>query len=236
MIKKLLLPFLLFCACSATAQLNNSWIDYSKTYYKFKLVADNIARIPQSALLSAGLASANADHFQLWRNGQQVRLFTSLNGAPLGSSDFIEFWGEMNDGKPDAQLYKEPQFQLADRFSLETDTATYFLTVNPTGGNLRYSTAVNASPSSATPDLFFMRKIDNFYRTNLNRGFAKDLGEYVYSSAYDNGEGFTTGDNNLSTPFTETISGLNVYTSGPANSLSVRAKLYSNTDNISRTI
>ena len=234
--KKLLLPIMFFLAFSATAQLNNSWIDYSKTYYKFKLTADNLARIPQTALVSAGLASANADHFQLWRNGQQVRLFTSINGAPLGSGDFIEFWGEMNDGKPDAQLYKEPQFQLADRFSLETDTATYFLTVNPAGANLRYATAANASPSTATPDAFFMRKVDMFYRTILNRGFAKDLGEYVYSSAYDNGEGFTTGDNNLSSPFIETINGLNVFTAGPANSLSVRAKLYSNTDNISRTI
>ena len=236
MIKRLLLPFMLFCAFSATAQLNNSWIDYSKTYFKFKLAADNIARIPQSALASAGLAGANADHFQLWRNGQQVRLFTSITAAPLGSTDFIEFFGEMNDGKADAQLYKDPQFQLADRYSLETDTSTYFLTVNTAGGNLRFNTATNSSPSAATPDAFFMRKIDMFYRANLNRGFAKDLGEYVYSSAYDNGEGYTTGDNNGSTPFTETISGLNVYTSGPANSLSVRAKLFSNTDNVSRTI
>ena len=154
----------------------------------------------------------------------------------MGSGDFIEFFGEMNDGKPDAQLYKEPQFQLADRYSLETDTATYFLTVNPAGGNLRYSTAANAAPSTATPDAFFMRKIDMFYRNVLNRGHAKDLGEYVYSAAYDNGEGYTTGDNNLTTPFTETLSGLNVYTSGPTNSLSVRAKLFSNTDNISRTM
>ena len=236
MIKRLLLPFMLFCAFSATAQLNNSWIDYSKTYYKFKLVADNIARIPQSALASAGLAGANADHFQLWRNGQQVSLFTSITAAPLGSSDFIEFFGEMNDGKADAQLYKDPLFQLADRYSLETDTSTYFLTVNTAGGNLRFNTATNSSPSAATPDAFFMRKIDMFYRANLNRGFAEDQNEYVYSSAYDNGEGYTTGDNNASTPFTETISGLNVYTGGPANSLSVRAKLFSNTDNVSRTI
>ena len=236
MIKKILLPILIFCVFSAQAQFNNSWIDYSKTYYKYKINTDNIARIPQATIASAGLAAVNADNFQLWRNGQQVRIFTSVSGTVLGTSDFIEFWGEMNDGKADAPLYKEPQFQLADRFSLETDTSTYFLTVNTTSTNLRYLNSTNASPSAATPDAFFMRSIDLFYRTNLNRGFAIDLGEYVYSSAYDNGEGFTTGDYNVNTPFIETFSGLNVFTSGPANSVSVRAKVFSNTDNVNRLI
>ncbi len=236
MIKKILLPILLLCAFSVNAQFNNSWIDYTKSYYKFKLNSDNITRIPQSTLAAAGLVSVNADNFQLWRNGKEVRLFTSASGTVLGTNDFIEFWGEMNDGKADAALYKSPQFQLADRFSLETDTSTYFLTVNTSGSNLRYTTAVNASPSAATPDAFFMRKIDLYYKNNLNRGFARDLGEYVYSSAYDNGEGYTTTDRSVGAPFTETISGLNVYTAGPANSLSVRAKVFSNTDNIQRTL
>ncbi|MFN0081490.1 MAG: C25 family cysteine peptidase [Ferruginibacter sp.] len=236
MTKKILLPILLLFAYAAQAQLNNSWIDYSKTYYKFKIAADNITRIPQTAVAFAGLAATNADHFQLWRNGQQVRLFTSVTGAPLASGDFIEFWGEMNDGKADATLYKKPQFQLADRFSLETDTANYFLTVNSEGGNLRYTTAVNNAPVAATPDAYFMRNIDVYYRDNLNRGYARDLGEYVYSSAYDAGEGYTTGEKNIGTPFTQTLTGLNVFTGGASNSLSIRAKVFSNTDNIQRKI
>ena len=66
MIKKLLLPLLLLVAyINTTAQLNNSWIDYSKTYYKFKIATDNICWIPQTTLASAGLATANADYFQL---------------------------------------------------------------------------------------------------------------------------------------------------------------------------
>ena len=77
MIKKILLPILIFCAFfSAQAQFNNSWIDYSKTYFKYKINTDNIARIPQATIAAAGLAAVNADNFQLWRNGQQVRIFT----------------------------------------------------------------------------------------------------------------------------------------------------------------
>jgi hypothetical protein len=240
MIKKLLLPLLLLVAyTSATAQLNNSWIDYSKTYYKFKIAADNICRIPQATLASAGLATTNADHFQLWRNGQQVRLFTSVAGAPLGAADYIEFWGEMNDGKPDAQLYKKPAFQLADRYSLETDTATYFLTVNTTGGNLRYNNTSNPAAGAATPDAYFMRKIDLYYKNQLNLGYGENAGTYIYSSSYDNGEGFVSATFQAGPPTTTgpavpvtsvtNIAGLNVYTAGPSNSLQVRGKIYHNT-------
>lgn len=235
MIKKLLLPVLLLCAFSASAQLNNSWIDYSKTYFKFKIGSDNLSRIPQSALSAAGLGSANADQFQLWRNGQQVRLYTSVTGTPLGSGDFIEFMGEMNDGKADKPLYRQASFQLADKYSLETDTAVYFLTVNTAGGNLRYINAANPAPGAASPDPYFMRSIDVYYRTRINRGFARDLGEYVFSSSYDNGEGHTSGEINPGPGYTENITGLNVYTAGPFNSLSVRGKFFGNSDNSTRT-
>ena len=236
MIKKIILPILLLCAFSAGAQLNNSWIDYSKTYYKFKLGADNICRIAQPVLASAGIGNATADHYQLWKNGQQVRLFTSVNAAPLGASDFIEFMGEMNDGKADKELYRQPQLQLADKYSLETDTAVYFLTVNPAGGNLRYASAANPSPGSASPDPYFMRSIDIYYRNLLNRGYARDFNAYVFSSSYDIGEGYTSGEINPGVVFTENITGLNVYTGGPANSLKVRGKFFGNSDNSTRTV
>ncbi len=244
--KKLLLPFFLFITIAANAQLNNSWIDYSKTYYKFKIYKDEMCKIPQATLSVAGIGSTNADHFQLWRNGKQVRLYTSVSGAPLTSSDYIQFYGRMNNGEADKQLYRKPEFQLADRYSLETDTSVYFLTVNTNASaNLRFTNAINAAPSSATPDAYFMRDVDVFYKSNLNRGFGQYAGEYVYSSSYDNGEGFTTGEitSTVNTSnvlelgqYTETLSGLNVYTAGPANSLSVRTKMYLNTGNNSRRL
>ncbi|MEX0636437.1 MAG: hypothetical protein WD135_06690, partial [Ferruginibacter sp.] len=99
MMKKILTAFLIICSfCVNAQQLNNAWIDYSKTYYKFFVNKDIISRIPSSVLSASGLGSVNADHFQLWRNGQQVRLFTSVSNAQLGATDFIEFWGQMNDG------------------------------------------------------------------------------------------------------------------------------------------
>jgi hypothetical protein len=246
MMKKLLLPFLLLFSFAASAQLNNSWIDYSKTYYKFRIGADNVYRISKATLDATGIAATtNADNFQLWRNGVQVRLYTSVSGAPLGASDYIEFWGEKNDGKADKPLYKRPEFQLADKYSLETDTAAYFLTVNPAGGNLRFATTANTAPSAATPDAYFMRNLDIYYNSKLNFGFGKNYGQYVYSAAYDDGECYTSVEINSFKDFTnganpgvytETQSGLNLYTAGPANSLNLRAKLYFNTDIASRNL
>ena len=120
----------MLCTLNSNAQFNNEWIDFSKTYYKFKVGETGLYRIPFSTLQANGLSAVPANQFQLWRNGKEVALFTSVSTGLLGSNDFIEFFGVMNDGKADAPLYKKPEFQLADKWSLQTDTAAYFLTVN----------------------------------------------------------------------------------------------------------
>ncbi len=231
MMKKILLALLILTTVNVQAQLNNSWIDYSKTYYKFSLAKDDLCRIPQAVLATVGLGATNADHFQLWRNGEQVRLFTSVSTGPLGASDYIEFFGKKNDGKPDKQLYRMPDFQLTDEYSLETDTAAFFLTVNPLGGNLRFQSTINTAPSAATPDAYFMRSVDVFYKNQINRGYANRVGEYVYSSSYEEGEGFSTGDITPSGVLQNRFLTLNLYTAGPANSLSVRVNAAGNAEN-----
>ncbi len=218
--KFLLTPFVLFVAMAAYAQLNNSWIDYSKTYYKFKLAKDTLTRIAQPVLASAGLGSVPAEQFQLWRNGQQVRMFTSVPTGILGSGDFLEFWGEMNDGKPDKPLYRNPDYQLCDKYNLHTDSVTYFLTVNPAGGNLRYITALNNTAGNTLPaDPYFMRRIETHYRSQINRGYAAVIGEYVYSSSYDIGEGWTSDNAAPCCAVSKDLQNMNRYAAGPPNSV-----------------
>ena len=96
--RKLFLLILLFSTAKLMAQpLNNEWIDYAKTYYKFKIGKTGLYRIRQVDL-PASLQGVAANQFQLWRNGKQVVLFTSVASNPLASNDYIEFWGEKNDG------------------------------------------------------------------------------------------------------------------------------------------
>ncbi|MBC7687132.1 MAG: hypothetical protein H7211_03025, partial [Aquabacterium sp.] len=228
--KKLLLPFFIFCTLAATAQYNNSWIDYSKTYYKFKVGKSGLYRISQSALNSIGLGGTPAEQFQLWRNGEQVRLFTSVPGGPMGAADFIEFNGRMNDGVPDKPLYRVTDGQLSDSFSLHTDTSAYFLTVNPsTSANLRYTnTANNVSSNVLPPEPYFMRRMEQAFRQQYNRGFANIVGEYVFSSSYDIGEGWTSNNIGPCCALSLYFQGMNVYTAGPANSVSLYVAAFGN--------
>ncbi len=230
MMKKLLIPVLILLASAVQGQLNNSWINYSKTYYKFRLGKDTLTRINQPLLATAGLASTPVNQFQLWRNGKEVRMYSSLSSGIMDPSDYLEFWGEMNDGRPDKQLYRDPEFQLADKYSLETDTAAYFLTVN-TGANLRFTNQPNNPPGAMIADKYFMRSIDKYFRNIINRGLANVVGEYVYSSSYDEGEGWTSNGVNPCCALSQQFTGLNLYSAGPANSLSVRVNATGNANN-----
>jgi hypothetical protein len=180
--------------CQLHAQTyNNEWIDFNKTYYKFPVGADGLYRISQPALSNIGLGSTPAQHFQLWRNGKEIPLYTSVMSGPLGTGGYIEFFGEMNDGKADKVLYKYDSLQIADKWSLYTDTSMYFLTVNSAGSNKRYATLANDVAGNSLPaENSFQYTYAKYYRDAINNGYAVDYGELLYSSSYETGEGWTT--------------------------------------------
>src|SRR5438876_5564828 len=170
-------------ACTAKAQsYHNEWIDYNKTYYKFKIgpfgydivgapIKNGVVRINQSSLAAIGLGSIPAEQFQLWRDGQEVSINISKTTGILSSSDYIEFWGEIANGKPDRELYSDTLFQLSDHWNLESDSAAYFLTVNPSGNNKRFQTvANNISSASIAPEKNFMFTAGRYYRSEINEG------------------------------------------------------------------
>lgn len=181
-------------AGSQTLNYNNEWIDYSKTYYKFKIRNTGYYRITQATLNSAGLGNTPAEHFQLWRNGREVPLYTSVQTGPLTPTGFIEFWGEQNDGKPDSLLYRNTDYQLNRKYSLETDTVAFFLTVNPGGNNRRFVPTANVLPATIPAEPFFVYTAGTYFKEKINPGYAAVVGEYVHSSAYDAGEGYTSTD------------------------------------------
>jgi len=232
--KRTLLVWLTILSLAAGAQTyNNEWIDYSKTYYKFKVGATGLYRIPQPVLASLNLQNTNADHFQLWRNGKQIPIYTSVGNSVLGASDYIEFWGEMNDGKPDNALYREPDYQLNDKWSLQTDTAAFFLTVNTGGGNLRLiNTANNVAGNTLPAEPFFIHTEGSYKKNMINTGRAEVvITTSVYSSSYDYGEGYTGGNIGPGATETTSFTNLNVYTGAGAPSPEVRINLSGNAMN-----
>lgn len=189
---------------SAQSNYNNSWIDYSKTYYKFKVgtfgtdfegspVKKGIVRISKVTLAAAGLGQVPAEQLQLWRNGQEIPIYTSKQTGILGLSDYVEFWGEAEDGKPDEALYKFSAYQLSNYWSLETDSASYFITIN-NGTNKRLVPVQNkVAGATIQPEQNFTYTIGKYYREQISYGYGPvTQGISLHSSSYDNGEGFTS--------------------------------------------
>ena len=206
------------------AQYNNEWIDYNKSYYKFKVGETGLYRIPFSILQSSGLSLTPAEHFQLWRNGKEVAIFTSKGSGLLGNTDYIEFFGQMNDGKADAILYKKPEFQLSDKWSLQTDTAAYFLTVNASTANARILDAQNNITSNTlAAEPYFMHRLERNFKDQINPGYASIVGVYVYSSSYDNGEGWSSRNVQPGSPLVEQYSNLAFASGGPDAHLTITA-------------
>ena len=219
--KKLIALFFIFSVGIANAQTySNSWIDYNKTYYKFTIGTSGLYHISQSTLNSLGLANIPAEQFQLWRNGQEVPLYTTVATGPLPANGLIEFWGNMNDGKIDTKLYINADYQLSDHYSLQTDTAAFFLTINPAGNNLRLTNdSNNVSGNTLSPEPYFMNVKGNYFKNQINPGYAQSAGEYLYSSSYDIGEGWSSADIYPGQPLFAGFNNLNLYTAGPGFSL-----------------
>jgi hypothetical protein len=201
---------------------NNEWIDFSKTYYKFKVTADGLYRIPESVLAGAGLSAADAKDFQLFRNGVEVPLYTSVASGQFSATDYIEFWGQMNDGQADKPLYRNPAYQHTQKWSLQSDTSVYFLTVNPGVSTLRYNPQVNDTTTNVLPvDPYFMYTTGTYYKTQINPGQAVVLEQYIYSSSYDVGEFWSSGfvtqtySGDPGSPLSDNQSNLYVYNGGP---------------------
>lgn len=188
--------FLLALVRLASAQpYGNEWIDYGKTYYKFKIVKDGLYRIPYSVLLSTGVGAPaiRGTDFKLFHNGEEVPLYVTTNGV-YGASDYVEFYGRKNDGKPDTKLYRDPGHQPNDRLSMFADTSVYFLTFDPFTINLRMQQQTNDVTNPPAPQTYCRRSHFIEFGSLFNGDFASPYFQQLYNSDFDKGEGFASGN------------------------------------------
>lgn len=216
-----ILVFLLLSAGAFAQTLNNEWIDYTKTYYKFKIGQTGLFRIGQGALAAAGLGNTPVEQLQLWRNGIEVPVYTSVASGILPVNGYVEFWAEKNDGKPDRALYKDPNNQLSDVLSLESDTATYFLTINTSTNKRNVDAVNNVAGNTLSPEPYFLYNYHHEFQFQINYGKAVYFGEYVYSATYDQGEFWASDDIRPGSPLEFTTETLYPKTGGPNADLKV---------------
>lgn len=227
-----ILLILMGCISAHAQQYNNEWIDYSKTYYKFKVGATGLYRIPQSVLAASNLASVDVSQFQLWRNGVEVPLFTSAQNGALPTGGYIEFWGEANDGKADLALYRTPNDQINNSKSLFTDTAAYFLTVNPVGNNRRLIPSANNISSGDVPEKYFLFTTGIYPNESIHLGpYFGSVSEATYSASFEGAEGWTSNEITENTTRTFSLTNLFPYQGSDAPNVLIKMNVVGNSYN-----
>ena len=219
---KLFLTVILSCfiANSYAQTFNNEWINFNQTYYKFRLGKEGVYRIPKSLLDAVGIGNAEVKNLELWRNGVKVPIYPSVSSGVLPADGYIEFWGVPNDGEPDKAMYREAAFQHTTKYSLQSDTSNYFLSVNnDQSGKIVKDQANNVTANTLPVENYFMQVTGNYFKERMNLGNALIVGEYIYSSSYDRGEYWSSAFITPAAPRTVGLSNLNVYPSGPSSQI-----------------
>lgn len=221
---KIFVFLLLFFGCLAGAwaqgqTYGNEWINFSQPYYKIKVTRNGMHRIDFNYLSATGLAGANPQKIQVFRRGKELAV--SVNGegdGKLDAGDYLEFYGERNDGKTDVELYQNRADKVHDYYSFYTDTAAYFLTVSTVNGKRMQNQSLPATNLNPTT-------------WHLQTRLALYTGSYTRAKAYnevnmpwgDQSEGFFSdyfgvlaGNRDRLNPYTFQVDSLlNVEPTGP---------------------
>ncbi len=178
-------------------QFGNEWINYSQSYYSFKVVNDGVHRIDHATLVAAGIpvGSFQSDNIQIFGKEREIPLLINDNGDnTIDAGDYIVFYAERNDGWLDSTLYLDAQTIGNPAYSLYNDTIQYFFTWNNGSSNLRYvvETDIDFSNYSNVEDYVLYT-----YEHNFNNGYQEGIRSSKYSSSfYMPGEGWGTGSIN----------------------------------------
>lgn len=216
---KKLLPlvwFLLSIAFANAQPYGNEWINYSQRYWRFPVTEEGVYRISYTALSQAGFPvnSISSKNIQLFARGKEIPVYIEgENDGIFNTTDFIEFYGEPNDGYLDTVLYENPTYQVNPYFSLFTDTAFYYLTYNNQfSGNQRYSAQNDNNFAAYSPSTSIINKSLKYFKDYYYGG-----PRVVYSTGepgFMDGEGYVSSIFNVGSSLTFTIPTPEVYVSG----------------------
>ncbi|HEV7348807.1 C25 family cysteine peptidase [Telluribacter sp.] len=175
----------------AQTSYGNEWINPQQTYLRIPVVQTGWYRLSPAELERAGipLASLPARSLQLFRRGREVAIsVTGEADGRLDATDFIEFYGEKNDGTLDSLLYLAPAAQPHTKYSLYSDTAAYFLTWRTDGLPGRRMAQVPQSSLTGSTNEYLAKDL-HIIRENYPAGRL-----YPEGSNYDNGTALTPYD------------------------------------------
>lgn len=173
----------------------NEWIDSNQRYFKFKIGETGIYRISRTDLLSGGFPVGSVDprRIQLFHLGQEVAIqLTGQSDGAFDATDFIEFYGQKNDGETDTELYIEPAAQPHTLYNIFSDSSAYFLTYRLDLQNgLRMETFFENNVNGVPAESSYTEEQTIINTTRYYEGKSHNPSNQVLLGDYDYGEGWT---------------------------------------------
>ncbi len=188
--KTFLLILFLFAA-EAQAQMGNEWINFSQSYFKIPVAKDGIYKLSYLDLQAAGFPVGTTDptKLQLYHRGVELALYVEGEGdGQFNPIDFIEFYGQKNDGTLDTELYKPSFNQPHKYYNLYNDTTSYFLTIGSSNGK-RMDDFFETNSSSIPKETSHLDEKLKVYSADYSTGIVYPVD--VQNTSFDIGEGWT---------------------------------------------
>ncbi|NME66392.1 putative type IX secretion system sortase PorU2 [Flammeovirga aprica] len=153
----------------------NAWREKTRntTFYKMEVRERGIYRIDYDNLNSVGfpVSTALLSEIRMFRRGEEVAIYIfDVNGNnKLDDTDYIEFYGEPNDGETDKHLFRDTNDFVNPYEPIYSRTAAYFLSSSALSGGevLRFDDDNTFDPTGATT-------VDYHWYTEMYRDDSSD--------------------------------------------------------------
>jgi hypothetical protein len=187
---------LLLISGTAFAQYSNDWVVYNQRYYKIGVASTGIYRLTYDQLQQAGVPVSSIDPrlIQIFHRGKEQAIYFKHDQMPADNKfeagEYLEFYGERNDGEMDSKLYQPASAQPHKYYNLYSDTSAYFLTVNPfsvQGKRMESFDEINIT--SIPKETWHNAEQLQVYSDQYSAGDIQDT--FITQSFFDQGEGWT---------------------------------------------
>jgi hypothetical protein len=172
----LILLFLGFFTHLFAQEYGNEWIKYQqgKLYFKIPITKNGIYRLTYEELKEAKYAvgvQVHGSRYQLFWRGKEVAMKVVQKDPSIFTvGDYIEFYGQRNDGSFDTQMYPRPSDQPNKDKSLYSPTTFYYLTYNVDNDGLNTGKRMEEFYEQNTENLKPERFYTQYEEFNPTRG------------------------------------------------------------------
>lgn len=192
---RILLAIFLTCSFIAYGQsYGNEWIDFNKSYYKMKVIGEDVYKVTYQDLQNVGVPVGSIDptDLQVYYRGVEVGIYVSGEGDnQFDPVDYFLFYGHSSNGELETPLYVNAIDQAHTYYSLYSDTSYYYLTWESGIKGKRILTESGTGNTSAISSV--REEKSNIFTNVYSKG--EEPVEYVFRSEFDQGEGW------VGTPF-----------------------------------